>query len=98
MIRSGAATAESAAYRSEEHTSELQSRSDLVCRLLLEKKKNIITQCFLLKYSDCYRKSRKQPSGHILSVRMIPLRKYICHARLDTYLRMHNMLTIDKRS
>src|SRR3989339_1787914 len=27
-----------AAIRSEEHTSELQSRSDLVCRLLLEKK------------------------------------------------------------
>src|SRR2546421_8366194 len=27
------------AGRSEEHTSELQSRSDLVCRLLLEKKK-----------------------------------------------------------
>src|SRR5699024_11654208 len=27
--------------RSEEHTSELQSRFDLVCRLLLEKKKNI---------------------------------------------------------
>src|SRR2546428_9550330 len=27
--------------RSEEHTSELQSRSDLVCRLLLEKKRHI---------------------------------------------------------
>src|SRR2546421_1544223 len=27
--------------RSEEHTSELQSRSDLVCRLLLEKKKEV---------------------------------------------------------
>src|SRR5438132_9023096 len=27
-------------YRSEEHTSELQSHSDLVCRLLLEKKKD----------------------------------------------------------
>src|SRR2546428_10373842 len=27
-------------FRSEEHTSELQSRSDLVCRLLLEKKKH----------------------------------------------------------
>ena len=27
--------------RSEEHTSELQSRFDLVCRLLLEKKKTI---------------------------------------------------------
>src|SRR5690349_23242553 len=30
--------------RSEEHTSELQSRRDLVCRLLLEKKKKIITE------------------------------------------------------
>src|SRR2546428_9462294 len=29
-------------FRSEEHTSELQSRSDLVCRLLLEKKKKQI--------------------------------------------------------
>src|SRR5438034_6746927 len=32
--------------RSEEHTSELQSHSDLVCRLLLEKKKkNDINKC-----------------------------------------------------
>src|SRR5437868_9903432 len=30
--------------RSEEHTSELQSRFDLVCRLLLEKKKKYITK------------------------------------------------------
>src|SRR2546430_5555048 len=30
------------AVRSEEHTSELQSQSNLVCRLLLEKKKKII--------------------------------------------------------
>src|SRR5258707_8321353 len=29
--------------RSEEHTSELQSRQYLVCRLLLEKKKKVIT-------------------------------------------------------
>src|SRR5690349_23874789 len=33
------ATVTSVAPRSEEHTSELQSRRDLVCRLLLEKKK-----------------------------------------------------------
>src|SRR2546421_5481439 len=33
-------------FRSEEHTSELQSRSDLVCRLLLEKKK--IKMCYCL--------------------------------------------------
>src|SRR5262252_2147270 len=36
--------------RSEEHTSELQSHSDLVCRLLLEKKKKVKTRlCFLKK-------------------------------------------------
>src|SRR3712207_7397701 len=33
-------TLESCTERSEEHTSELQSRQYLVCRLLLEKKKN----------------------------------------------------------
>src|SRR2546422_7995269 len=33
--------------RSEEHTSELQSRLHLVCRLLLEKKKNIRTHDLL---------------------------------------------------
>src|SRR5690349_23532775 len=31
--------------RSEEHTSELQSRRDLVCRLLLEKKKKTTHNC-----------------------------------------------------
>src|SRR5438034_5255855 len=34
-----ALAADGIGYRSEEHTSELQSHSDLVCRLLLEKKK-----------------------------------------------------------
>src|SRR2546430_11465986 len=34
--------------RSEEHTSELQSQSNLVCRLLLEKKKTNPTQTNLL--------------------------------------------------
>src|SRR5260221_6628185 len=32
-------TMDATTFRSEEHTSELQSHSDLVCRLLLEKKK-----------------------------------------------------------
>src|SRR5690349_23833086 len=35
------------ASRSEEHTSELQSRRDLVCRLLLEKKKTKIIQNYI---------------------------------------------------
>src|SRR5260221_10724609 len=34
--------------RSEEHTSELQSHSDLVCRLLLEKKKNTLYICLVI--------------------------------------------------
>src|SRR5450830_1458970 len=37
--RGGARVVECNQVRSEEHTSELQSRFDLVCRLLLEKKK-----------------------------------------------------------
>src|SRR2546430_6275155 len=32
--------------RSEEHTSELQSQSNLVCRLLLEKKKNLTSTSY----------------------------------------------------
>src|SRR2546429_4704268 len=39
------------AVRSEEHTSELQSRLHLVCRLLLEKKK---TKSFLISYTVLY--------------------------------------------
>src|SRR5258708_32075608 len=52
--------------RSEEHTSELQSPDHLVCRLLLEKKKNtshqrgtvkIMLKSLRLKLVDCYRLS-----------------------------------------
>src|SRR2546430_13728575 len=39
MWNEAAASDESAFARSEEHTSELQSQSNLVCRLLLEQKK-----------------------------------------------------------
>src|SRR5690349_22749637 len=38
--------------RSEEHTSELQSRRDLVCRLLLEKKKNVLNNGQVLQDQD----------------------------------------------
>src|SRR5438034_8088211 len=37
--------------RSEEHTSELQSHSDLVCRLLLEKKKKTLLHATRLRLS-----------------------------------------------
>src|SRR2546430_10649075 len=41
MIYAGSGFPVEALVRSEEHTSELQSQSNLVCRLLLEKKKKI---------------------------------------------------------
>src|SRR5438874_7464068 len=40
VVHAGAAGLDEQRGRSEEHTSELQSRRDLVCRLLLEKKKH----------------------------------------------------------
>src|SRR3712207_7169890 len=39
-------------FRSEEHTSELQSRQYLVCRLLLEKKKQYTSHLFF-QYDSC---------------------------------------------
>src|SRR3712207_7861727 len=42
------------ARRSEEHTSELQSRQYLVCRLLLEKKNKYNTRCRKLRSSSIY--------------------------------------------
>src|SRR6266496_6029127 len=48
-----------AARRSEEHTSELQSRRDLVCRLLLEKKKKNKRQILPLKKKKQKKKKKK---------------------------------------
>src|SRR5438874_9076464 len=41
-------------YRSEEHTSELQSRRDIVCRLLLEKKNHSSRQTILRCWRSCH--------------------------------------------
>src|SRR5690606_42053633 len=41
VLGAGGTVGQAAVQRSEEHTSELQSRENLVCRLLLEKKKQI---------------------------------------------------------
>src|SRR5256885_11693112 len=48
--RASEAAASGACPRSEEHTSELQSPCNLVCRLLLEKKKNTSRQKLLIAY------------------------------------------------
>src|SRR3989442_11207514 len=62
MVRAGDAfrlpLGQTKSIRSEEHTSELQSRPHLVCRLLLEKKKKITperTQSSVVKSQLCQR-------------------------------------------
>src|SRR2546421_9220369 len=57
-------------FRSEEHTSELQSRSDLVCRLLLEKKKKRRK-----KYSRVLGETYVDPRGRQCQSCSIPLER-----------------------
>src|SRR2546421_1403651 len=52
------------AERSEEHTSELQSRSDIVCRLLLEKKKKKRNQNTTFQWRSCLGQVQYCASGH----------------------------------
>src|SRR5258708_14607843 len=60
--------------RSEEHTSELQSPDHLVCRLLLEKKKD--------KPTDCAHRCRALTDHHrASSLRRPPLRHHQCPSR-----------------
>src|SRR5438105_12631525 len=52
-------------WRSEEHTSELQSRVDLVCRLLLEKKKKKKTKKHMKgrRRQECHIRRRGNPTA-----------------------------------
>src|SRR5690242_20873349 len=45
------ATSTSTSSRSEEHTSELQSHVNLVCRLLLEKKNQVVRLCLQFSFT-----------------------------------------------
>src|SRR2546427_38251 len=52
--------------RSEEHTSELQSQSNLVCRLLLEKKKLVVVP--LVKFLLMTIQTRQKPTEHVMLI------------------------------
>src|SRR2546429_3567092 len=63
--------------RSEEHTSELQSRLHLVCRLLLEKKKTLP----MPQYPHAPPHKRPPPSflaAHFLTGHVLPLAHLLC--------------------
>src|SRR5438132_2860254 len=67
-----------AANRSEEHTSELQSHSDLVCRLLLEKKKvndrlqNLNSKEVRMPNAETRRKSETRRPKDMLNLVIVP--------------------------
>src|SRR2546427_3421003 len=76
-----ATTRATATARSEEHTSELQSQSNLVCRLLLEKKKNVTNPVQILGVHLC-RISSLPLADHLAPVELA-LRLPSCgHVRL----------------
>src|SRR2546428_10186417 len=64
--RAGPGSCRTPPRRSEEHTSELQSRSDLVCRLLLEKKKKKKTNLLPDKHQPSIRAAAAETS--VLSI------------------------------
>src|SRR5438132_10454017 len=55
----------SAPTRSEEHTSELQSHSDLVCRLLLEKKKKKTTETKITQITTATNRVKSSSYKHM---------------------------------
>src|SRR2546430_11590267 len=57
--------------RSEEHTSELQSQSNLVCRLLLEKKKNAEMTLIVVPYTTDTRPTTPKLRPHRASIASI---------------------------
>src|SRR5690349_812130 len=77
--------------RSEEHTSELQSRRDLVCRLLLEKKKRK-TKTEIDQKHDCDPGASwdtlhsRRYSTTPRSVVLLSLRRFMFHFFLECYV------------
>src|SRR5256884_5758393 len=73
--------------RSEEHTSELQSRLHLVCRLLLEKKKNSVDKP--ARFEQCeqrqLRDGRRQEIESTSVMLVFPVRMCVSFARTCDY-------------
>src|SRR5690554_7169446 len=67
--------------RSEEHTSELQSRPHLVCRLLLEKEKN---NQWTFKSSGTYKKSIKVTAASVVTKNPMSSTRRICSTTRGT--------------
>src|SRR3712207_7409437 len=73
--------------RSEEHTSELQSRQYLVCRLLLEKKNNFLSPDYSSSYPrSCFFLHPPRPSPfHFLTLPILPFSQYLFSHSLSSF-------------
>src|SRR5438034_7670151 len=80
--------------RSEEHTSELQSHSDLVCRLLLEKKNSLYVAKYVNKKSDmdlAHKGLGAKELHNSLKIKLSTLYKKMFSIRLSRTLRMKQL-------
>src|SRR5689334_13691702 len=88
-VTASASRAATSCFRSEEHTSELQSQFHLVCRLLLEKKNRssrmipprVPLKTRLLKYRDSRLMNRKRTKPERLDTPNVSMRflPHLCH-------------------
>src|SRR6266496_1249327 len=95
-----AAQTQDAYMRSEEHTSELQSRRDLVCRLLLEKKKNVGSSRTATKTKKTPRRSSPTSGRPTISAWNFPFFFFFNDtATTEIYtLSLHDALPISRRT
>src|SRR2546430_5395081 len=86
---------EQEADRSEEHTSELQSQSNLVCRLLLEKKNNRVNGPMrVLEHPPMASAARAAPAPIVLRLSDVPDRRKILSGRARQAVAVGHSLTV----
>src|SRR2546430_9542326 len=83
--------------RSEEHTSELQSQSNLVCRLLLEKKKNknLRHSHINIKIIPLFQKSIRDTPQHNRTHRAHQRHLAIIHRHISDLINLDHVLAIN---
>src|SRR5256885_12593948 len=79
LRHSGRSTRTGWAFRSEEHTSELQSPCNLVCRLLLEKKKELLLTATQLPFRLYLCSLPLLPRGRVMHARVAPTLSGLMH-------------------
>src|SRR5256886_6432562 len=67
--------------RSEEHTSELQSQSNIVCRLLLEKKNTINLTMRAIKSKDIYSRLNRKSTSQWSKTKISTCAHRVCASR-----------------